>query len=88
MSKRAVILAGGKSSRFGSDKSRTKLGNKTLIEHTISKIEKDFLEILIISTKKEYRKSKKNIFVIESKFFIFNHNIYYIRFKILIRICL
>ena len=48
-----VILAGGKSSRFGSDKSTTKLGTKTLIEHTISKIEKDFLEILIISKKKE-----------------------------------
>ena len=47
-----VILAGGKSSRFGSDKSTTKLGTKTLIEHTISKIEKDFLEILIISKKK------------------------------------
>tara|TARA_B100001123_G_C14910233_1_gene867491 strand:+ start:56 stop:667 length:612 start_codon:yes stop_codon:yes gene_type:complete len=60
-----VILAGGKSSRFGSDKSTTKLGTKTLIEHTISKIEKDFLEILIISKKKEYIKSKKNIFVIE-----------------------
>ena len=54
-----VILAGGKSSRFGSDKSTTKLGTKTLIEHTISKIEKDFLEILIISKKKEYIKSKK-----------------------------
>ena len=60
-----VILAGGKSSRFGSDKSTTKLGTKTLVEHTISKIEKDFLEILIISKKKEYIKSKKNIFVIE-----------------------
>ena len=29
-----VILAGGKSKRFGQDKSEVKLGDKTLIEHT------------------------------------------------------
>ena len=34
-----VVLAGGKSKRFGSDKASIKLGNQTLIEHTISKIE-------------------------------------------------
>ncbi len=33
-----TILAGGKSSRFGEDKSNIKLGNKTLLEHTIDKI--------------------------------------------------
>ena len=38
----ATILAGGKSSRFGSDKSMVILGNKTILEHTISKIEKKF----------------------------------------------
>ena len=35
-----AILAGGKSRRFGVDKCNIKLGDKTLIEHTISKIEK------------------------------------------------
>ena len=59
-----VILAGGKSSRFGSDKSLIKLGNKTLIEHTLSKIEKDFNEILIVSNQHEFQILKKNIFVI------------------------
>ena len=47
-----VILAGGKSRRIGTDKSIIKLGQKTLIEHTISKIEKKFFEILIISNNK------------------------------------
>ena len=37
-----IILAGGKSSRFGEDKSTTKLGKKTLLDHTISKIENEF----------------------------------------------
>tara|TARA_Y100000590_G_scaffold309095_1_gene348976 strand:+ start:642 stop:1253 length:612 start_codon:yes stop_codon:yes gene_type:complete len=60
-----VILAGGKSSRFGTDKSKIKLGHKTLIEHTISKIEKDFSEILIVSKKQNFKITKKNIFIIE-----------------------
>ena len=61
----AVILAGGKSSRFGNDKSIIKLGSKTLIEHTISKIEKDFSEILIVSKNQEFYLSKKNVFFTE-----------------------
>ena len=36
-----IILAGGKSSRFGEDKSTAKLGNKTLLDHTVNKIEND-----------------------------------------------
>ena len=43
-----VVLAGGKSSRFGKDKSITKLGNKTLLEHVVKKLEKEFSEILIV----------------------------------------
>ena len=54
-----VILAGGKSRRFGVDKCTTKLGDKTLIEHTISKIEKKFSEILIISNNQEIKVDKK-----------------------------
>ena len=55
----AAILAGGKSRRFGVDKSTTKLGDKTLIEHTVSKIEKKFSEILIISNNQEIKVDKK-----------------------------
>ena len=35
-----VILAGGKSSRFGSNKSLSNLSNIKLIEHVINKISK------------------------------------------------
>ena len=44
-----VVLAGGKSKRFGDDKTTAKLGEKTLLDHTVEKIEKKFDEILIIS---------------------------------------
>ena len=57
-----VILAGGKSKRFGEDKTLAKLGNKTLLDHTISKIEKKFKEILIIENKEKIIQDKKNIF--------------------------
>ncbi len=60
-----VVLAGGKSQRFGSDKTNVKLGDKTLIEHTISKIENNFKEILIISNNKNNLIDKKNIFLIK-----------------------
>jgi len=57
-----VVLAGGKSQRFGSDKASIKLGDKSLIEHTISKIENNFREVLIISNNKKNLTKKKNIF--------------------------
>ena len=44
-----VILAGGKSSRFGSNKSLSNLSNSKLIDHVINKISKYFNEILIVS---------------------------------------
>jgi len=58
-----VVLAGGKSKRFGSDKTSVKLGDKTLIEHTISKIENYFQEILIISNNENHLINKKNVFL-------------------------
>ena len=57
-----VILAGGKSKRFGEDKTIAKLGNKTLLDHTISKIEKNFKEIQLLRTKKKLYEIKKRIF--------------------------
>ena len=60
-----IILAGGKSSRFGEDKSIAKLGDKTLLDHTINKIEKEFNEILVISNNKEFNFKNNKIHVVE-----------------------
>ena len=58
-----IILAGGKSSRFGEDKSTVKLGSKTLLDHTVSKLENEFNEILVISNNEElnFKNSKIHI---------------------------
>ena len=60
-----IILAGGKSSRFGEDKSIAKLCDKTLLDHTINKIEKEFTEILVISNNKEFNFKNNKIHVVE-----------------------
>ena len=60
-----IILAGGKSSRFGEDKSNIRLGNKTLLDHTVNKIEKEFSEVLIISNNKEYNYKNKKIYTVK-----------------------
>ena len=57
-----VVLAGGRSKRFGDDKTTAKLGNKSLLDHTIEKIEKKFDEILIVSNNEKHDSIKKNIF--------------------------
>ncbi len=59
-----TVLAGGKSKRFGSDKSSAKLGDKSLIEHTISKIENNFKEILIIKNNENIIFNNNNVFLI------------------------
>ena len=59
-----VILAGGKSRRFGEDKNYVKLGNKTLLEHVLSKISNKFAETLIVSSYNEEIKRLDNITVI------------------------
>ena len=60
-----VILAGGKSSRFGSNKSLSKLSNLKLIEHIINKISKYFSEILIVSNDSNLILEDKNIKIIK-----------------------
>ena len=60
-----TILAGGKSSRFGEDKSNIRLGSNTLLEHTINKIEKEFSEVLIISNNKKYNFKNKKIYTVK-----------------------
>ena len=59
-----VILAGGKSRRFGADKTVAKLGEKSLIDYTINKLEPKFAEILVI-TNNPIQVSKNNIFFIK-----------------------
>ena len=49
-----VVLAGGKSKRFGVDKSGVKLKDKTLIEHTLDKIKSKFNTIIIVSNHENY----------------------------------
>ena len=44
-----VVLAGGKSKRFGEDKSQTQLGSKILIDYILSEIINDFNEVIIVT---------------------------------------
>jgi|TARA_B100000929_G_scaffold282927_1_gene263426 molybdopterin-guanine dinucleotide biosynthesis protein A len=60
-----VILAGGKSSRFGSNKSLSKLANNKLIEHVINKIDKYFSEILVISNDSNLKIENQKIKIIK-----------------------
>ena len=50
-----VVLAGGKSQRFGQDKVEANLGNKTLIEHTLDKIKFKFEDVIIVSQKTNFK---------------------------------
>ena len=42
-----TVLAGGKSQRFGEDKSQVKLAGKLLIDHMLTEIIDEFKELLI-----------------------------------------
>jgi molybdopterin-guanine dinucleotide biosynthesis protein A len=64
----AVVLAGGKSKRFGKDKNHIKLGEKTLLEHVLSKINNKFEEILIVSNNNQETKKIENVTVIPDCF--------------------
>jgi len=64
----AVVLAGGKSKRFGEDKNQIKLGDKTLLEHVLSKINNKFEEILIVSSHNVEIKKSENITIIPDCF--------------------
>ena len=55
-----TVLAGGKSQRFGEDKSQVKLNGKLLINYILSEIEDEFKEILIVTNSHiAFQKSKK-----------------------------
>ena len=56
----AVVLAGGKSQRFGQDKSQVKFQGKMLIDYILSEIIDEFKENLIVTNKPiNYMKSEK-----------------------------
>ena len=59
-----VVLAGGKSKRFGEDKKQAKLGSKTLLEHVIIKVQSKFKILLIISNDNLNINVSKNIKII------------------------
>ena len=55
-----VVLAGGKSQRFGQDKSQVKLQGKLLIDYVLNEIIDEFNETLIITNNSiNFMKSKK-----------------------------
>ena len=60
----AVVLAGGKSRRFGEDKNHIKLGDKTLLEHVLSKIDNKIDEIVVVSNQKLKIKNTEKLTII------------------------
>jgi len=60
-----VVLAGGKSKRFGQDKSQVKLNGKILIDYILSEIIDEFKETLIVTNQSISFMSSKKITVIE-----------------------
>ena len=60
-----VVLAGGKSQRFGEDKTQVKLNNKILIDYILSEIIDQFNEILIISNNQIKFKHSTKISIIK-----------------------
>ena len=60
-----VVLAGGKSQRFGEDKSQVKLGDKLLIDYILSEIIDEFNEVLVVSNNQINFKESKKISLIE-----------------------
>ena len=55
-----TVLAGGKSRRFGEDKSQVKLGGKLLIDYILSEIIDEFNEVLVVSNNPiDFKQSEK-----------------------------
>ena len=60
-----TVLAGGKSQRFGEDKSQVTLANKLLIDYVLSEIIDQFKEVLIVSNNSINFQSSQKIIKIE-----------------------
>ena len=63
----AVVLAGGKSKRFGRDKSQVKLGNKILIDYILDEII-DFYKDILVVTNEPIKFSNSNKISLTSDF--------------------
>ena len=59
-----TVLAGGKSQRFGEDKSQVRLKGTLLIDYILSEIKDEFKEILIVSNNKIHFKNSEKISMI------------------------
>ena len=59
-----VVLAGGKSQRFGEDKCQVKLGDRLLIDYILSEITDEFEEVLLVANNSINFKKSKNITLI------------------------
>jgi molybdopterin-guanine dinucleotide biosynthesis protein A len=59
-----TVLAGGKSQRFGEDKSQVRLEGTLLIDYILSEIKDEFKEILIVSNNKIHFKNSEKISII------------------------
>src|SRR4030067_3785918 len=53
VSRSAIVLAGGSSSRFGQDKGVLELANKPLIEHVIDAVKPVVDEIIVVTSSQE-----------------------------------
>ena len=60
-----TVLAGGKSQRFGEDKSQVKLAGKLLIDYMLTEIIDEFKELLIVSNNKIKFHNSEKISIIE-----------------------
>ena len=60
-----TVLAGGKSQRFGEDKSQVKLAGKLLIDHMLTEIIDEFKQLLIVSNNKINFHNSEKISIIE-----------------------
>ena len=60
-----TVLAGGKSQRFGEDKSQVNLANRLLIDYVLSEIIDQFNEVLIVSNNSINFKNSEKITKIE-----------------------
>ncbi|MTI67547.1 MAG: molybdenum cofactor guanylyltransferase [Firmicutes bacterium] len=63
----AVILAGGKSSRMGFDKQLIRINQQRVIDIIISKLNKEFKEVIIVTNKPKYYKNYENVLTDEIK---------------------
>ncbi len=60
----AIILAGGKSSRMGSDKSLLKFGGKTLIEHVVNAVKPYVKTVLVVTNEAEKYDFLRDVFFV------------------------